>query len=61
MLEQSSAAQQLFADFVQIGAVVRDIDQSMKVLSVSTLERFRADPWTTDLRPSHYLPPSPEP
>ena len=41
MLDQSSAAQQLFSDFVQVGAIVQDIDQSMKVLS----EVFGIGPW----------------
>jgi hypothetical protein len=41
MPEQSSAAQQLFADFVQIGAVIHNIDQSMKVLE----EVFGIGPW----------------
>jgi hypothetical protein len=47
MLEQSSAAQQLFADFVRIGSVVQDIDQSMKVLS----EVFGISPWRVILWP----------
>jgi hypothetical protein len=47
MPEQSSAAQQLFADFVQIGAVVQNFDQSMKVLS----EAFGIGPWRVILWP----------
>jgi Glyoxalase/Bleomycin resistance protein/Dioxygenase superfamily len=47
MLEQSSAAQQLFSEFVQIGAVVQDIDQSMKVLA----EVFGIGPWRVILWP----------
>jgi hypothetical protein len=41
MPERSFAAQQLLVDFVQIGAVVQDIDQSMKVLE----EVFGSGPW----------------
>jgi len=39
--DETLAGGQLFTDFVQIGAVVRDLDQSVKVLS----EVFGIGPW----------------
>lgn len=43
MTVEEPAARQLFNDFVQIGAVVQDLDQSMAVLS----EVFGIGPWRT--------------
>lgn len=51
MPDDVAAARQLFCDFVQIGAVVQDLDESIKVLSeVFGLGPFRVITWPPEGR-----------